>query len=154
MDKTKVNVALIEDDEQDARITAEAFAEGRLLVSLKTYDLATSFLEALERGEITDLILLDLNLPGMDGRELLEFLKTSDQYKSIPVIVLTTSKSEEDIIKSYRLHTNAYITKPVDPVQFIMVARSIENFWFEVVKIPTQSQAETPAHDIRSPDKS
>lgn len=139
MTKEPVKIFLIEDDEGDVRITREAFEEGKLLVDILHFETADRALAEIKAGNIPDLILLDLNLPGMDGRELLQILKEDDQYKSIPVVILTTSKSDEDIVKSYQLHANAYITKPVDPVQFIMVARSIENFWFEVVKLPLKN---------------
>ena len=85
-----------------------------------------------------DLILLDLNLPGKDGREVLKEVKEDDNLKKIPIVVLTTSKAEEDILKSYDLHANSYITKPVDFDQFINVIKSIESFWLEVVKLPSQ----------------
>ena len=85
-----------------------------------------------------DIILLDLNLPQKDGREVLEEIKTDENLKRIPVVVLTTSKAEEDIIKSYDLHANSYITKPVDFDQFIRVVRSIEDFWLEVVRLPSE----------------
>lgn len=83
-----------------------------------------------------DIILLDLNLPKKDGREVLEEIKRDDDLKNIPVVVLTTSKAEEDVLRSYNLHANAYITKPVDFDQFIKVIKSIEDFWLEVVMLP------------------
>jgi CheY-like chemotaxis protein len=134
--KEPIKIFLIEDDEGDVRITRESFAEGKLLVEMQHFETASSALEELSKGNCPDLILLDLNLPGMDGRELLHILKNTDPYKTIPVVILTTSKSEEDIVSSYKSHANAYITKPIDSVQFIMVAKTIENFWFEVVKLP------------------
>ena len=88
-----------------------------------------------------DLILLDLNLPKKDGREVLEEIKQSPALKSIPVVILTTSASEEDILRSYRLHANCYITKPVDLDGFLKVVKSIDNFWLSVVKLP---------HEVRS----
>lgn len=93
------------------------------------------------RGEYTsaarpDIILLDLNLPRMDGQEVLSQIKADDKLKNIPVVVLTTSSSEEDILKSYALHANCYITKPVDLEQFTKVVMSIEEFWFSIVKLP------------------
>ena len=87
-----------------------------------------------------DIILLDLNLPQKDGREVLEEIKTDDKLKRIPVVVLTTSKAEEDIVKSYDLHANSYITKPVDFDQFIRVIKSIEDFWLEVVRLPSSKK--------------
>ncbi|WP_243684321.1 response regulator [Methanosarcina barkeri] len=85
-----------------------------------------------------DIMLLDLNLPKKDGREVLEEVKSDDKLKNIPIVVLTTSKADEDILKSYNLHANAYITKPVDFDQFLDVVRSIENFWLEIVKLPSK----------------
>ena len=85
-----------------------------------------------------DLILLDLNLPKKDGREVLEEIKQDPDLKRIPVVILTTSKAEEDIIKSYELHANCYITKPVDLEQFITVVKSIEDFWLTIVKLPSE----------------
>ncbi len=85
-----------------------------------------------------DLILLDLNLPKKDGREVLKEVKEDNDLKKIPIVVLTTSKAEEDILKSYDLHANSYITKPVDFDQFITVIKSIESFWLEVVKLPSE----------------
>jgi chemotaxis family two-component system response regulator Rcp1 len=85
-----------------------------------------------------DLILLDLNLPKKDGREVLEEIKNSPNLKRIPVVILTTSKAEQDILKSYNLHANCYITKPVDLEQFIIVVKSIEEFWFTIVKLPSE----------------
>lgn len=88
-----------------------------------------------------DLVLLDLNLPGMDGREVLEQIKTDSSLRSIPVVVLTTSEAEQDILQSYDLHANCYIRKPVDLDQFITVVRSIEDFWLTIVKLPSPSRA-------------
>ncbi len=83
-------------------------------------------------------MLLDLNLPKKDGREVLEEVKSDDELKNIPIVVLTTSKAEEDILRSYNLHANAYIAKPVDFDQFLDVVKSIENFWLEIVKLPSK----------------
>jgi two-component system, chemotaxis family, response regulator Rcp1 len=88
-----------------------------------------------------DLILLDLNLPKKDGREVLEEIKESPALKSIPVVILTTSASEEDILRSYRLHANCYITKPVDLAGFLKVVKSIDNFWLSVVKLPHEPRS-------------
>ena len=87
-----------------------------------------------------DLILLDLNLPKKDGREVLEEIKNDDDLKTIPVVVLTVSKSEEDILKSYNLHANCYITKPVDLNQFMKVIRSVQEFWLTIVKLPPKNR--------------
>ncbi len=145
MKKEPIKIFLVEDDEGDVRITKDAFEEGKLLVDMVHYETADLTLEAIRSGIIPDLILLDLNLPGMDGRELLTILKSDPQYISIPVVILTTSKSEEDIVRSYQQHCNAYITKPVNSVQFITVAKTIENFWFQVVK--TTPSTDTGVYD-------
>jgi CheY-like chemotaxis protein len=86
-----------------------------------------------------DIILLDLNMPRMDGRELLQHIKADESLAAIPVVVLTTSKAEEDIVRSYQLHANCYITKPVDLEQFLKVVRSIEDFWLTVVRLPPKT---------------
>ena len=142
-DARPVEILMVEDNPGDVRLTQEALKEGRLWNRLVV---AQDGLEALEylrrRGRFQkaarpDLILLDLNLPKKDGREVLAEIKADEALKLIPVVVLTTSKSEEDILKSYKLHANCYITKPVDFGQFASVVQSIEDFWFTVVKLPT-----------------
>lgn len=133
-----VEILMVEDNPGDVRLTQEALKEGKLWNHLTV---ARDGVEALEclRGQSPhpDLILLDLNLPKKDGREVLADIKNDERLKLIPVVVLTTSKAEEDILRSYKLHANCYITKPVDFRQFGSVVRSIENFWFTVVKLPT-----------------
>jgi len=120
----------------------EALKEGKVLNKLHV---AADGIEALEflrkQGKFAnairpDIILLDLNLPKKDGREVLAEIKNDPNLRRIPVVVLTTSKAEEDIVKSYDLHANCFITKPVDLDQFIFVVQSIEDFWFEIVKLP------------------
>jgi chemotaxis family two-component system response regulator Rcp1 len=137
-----IDILLVEDNPGDVRLTTEALKEGKVLNKLH---IAVDGIEALEflRHEgkfITavhpDIILLDLNLPRMDGRELLAIIKNDPKLRRIPVVILTTSKAEEDIIKSYDLHANCYITKPVDLDQFILVVKSVEEFWFTIVKLP------------------
>ena len=137
-----IDILLIEDNPADARLTAEAFKEGRLRHRLTV---ARDGVEALEmlRGGVPqpwatrpDLILLDLNLPRMDGREVLAAIKSDDQLRRIPVIILTTSAAEEDIQRCYDLHSNCFITKPVDIDDFIDVVKIIEAFWFRVVQLP------------------
>ena len=141
-DARPVEILMVEDNPGDVRLTQEALKEGRLWNRLVV---AQDGIEALEylrrRGRFQkaarpDLILLDLNLPKKDGREVLAEIKADEALKLIPVVVLTTSKSEEDILKSYTLHANCYITKPVDFPQFAAVVQSIEDFWFTVVKLP------------------
>jgi CheY-like chemotaxis protein len=137
-----VNILLVEDNPGDVRLTQEALREGKLM---NTLHVAGDGVEAIDflrrRGKFAqapeaDIILLDLNLPRMDGREVLAEIKIDPLLKKIPVIVLTTSAAEEDIIGAYNLYANCYITKPVDFRKFSDVIRSIENFWFNIVKLP------------------
>ena len=137
-----VEVLLVEDNPGDVRLTQEAFKEGKLSNGLRVVMDGVEAMAFLRReGEYADaprpdIILLDLNLPKKDGREVLAEIKDDDDLKSIPVIILTTSDAEEDIIRTYNHHANCYITKPVDLEQLINVVRSIENFWLTVVKLP------------------
>jgi len=137
-----VEILLVEDNPGDIRLTQEGLKETKMLNNLHV---AMDGVEALDfllkRGKHTnatrpDLILLDLNLPKIDGRELLKQIKTDENLKRIPVVILTSSRAEEDIIKTYNLHANCYITKPVDFNQFLHVIRSIDNFWLGIVKLP------------------
>jgi len=140
-----VEILLVEDNAGDVRLTQEALKEGKMSNHLCV---AADGLEALailrrqnEYADATrpDLILLDLNLPRMDGRELLAEIKTDENLRRIPVVILTTSEAEEDIIRTYDLHANCYITKPVDYDQFIRVVKSIEDFWLTIVKLPSRN---------------
>ncbi|MHC1740609.1 MAG: response regulator [Anaerolineaceae bacterium] len=137
-----IDILLVEDNPGDVRLTREALKEGKVLNSLHVVGDGIEALEFLRHeGEYAtaahpDIILLDLNLPRMDGRELLAKIKTDPKLRRIPVVILTTSKAEEDIIKTYDLHANCYITKPVDLDQFITVVKSVEEFWFTIVKLP------------------
>ncbi|MEA2045715.1 MAG: response regulator [Euryarchaeota archaeon] len=137
-----VEVLLVEDNPGDVRLTQEAFKEGKLSNGLHVVMDGVEAMAFLRRkGEYADaprpdIILLDLNLPKKDGREVLAEIKDDDGLKSIPVIILTTSDAEEDIIRTYNHHANCYITKPVDLEQLINVVRSIEDFWLTVVKLP------------------
>jgi CheY-like chemotaxis protein len=139
-----VKILLVEDNPGDVRLTQEAFKENKVRNSLSVVEDGLEAMAFLHRaGKYTeaprpDLILLDLNLPKKNGREVLKEIKEDPKLKSIPVVVLTTSKAEEDIIKSYNLHANCYITKPVDLEQFITVVKSIEDFWLTVVKLPSE----------------
>jgi chemotaxis family two-component system response regulator Rcp1 len=137
-----VEILLVEDNPADIRLTQEALRDSKLVNRLH---LARDGIEALdflcrrngfEDAPRPDLILLDLNLPRMDGRELLEQIKSMPEMGTIPVVVLTTSQADEDILRSYRLHANCYITKPVDFDRFIAVVQGIEGFWFSIVKLP------------------
>lgn len=137
-----VEILLVEDNPGDARLTAIALERNKIVVNLNVVTDGGKAMAYLNReGEYAkvprpDLILLDLNLPIMDGREVLADIKSNPKLKHIPVVVLTTSEAEEDIVKTYALHANCFITKPVDLNQFIKVVSSIENFWFTVVKLP------------------
>lgn len=138
-----VEILLIEDSPSDVRLTVEALAEAKLRNTIHVAPDGESALAFLRRpGERRpQLILLDLNLPGMDGREVLQEIKSDPELSVIPVVVLTTSKSDEDVLRAYRLHTNCYIRKPVDLDQFVRVVQSIHDFWLAVVQLPPQENA-------------
>ncbi len=137
-----VEVLLVEDNPGDVRLTLEALKDGKVNNHLSVVEDGVEALAFLRRegkyadASRPDLILLDLNLPKKDGREVFAEIKTDEDLKRIPVVVLTTSKAEEDILKTYNLHANCYITKPVDFDQFVIVVRLIEDFWFTIVKLP------------------
>jgi CheY-like chemotaxis protein len=137
-----VEILLVEDNPGDVRLTIEAMREGKVRNNLSVVRDGVEALEFLRRqGSFKDavrpdLILLDLNLPRRDGREVLGDIKADPALRSIPVVVLTTSSAEADILKSYALHANCYITKPVDLEQFVNVVKSIDDFWLTVVKLP------------------
>jgi chemotaxis family two-component system response regulator Rcp1 len=137
-----IEVLLVEDSPGDVRLTQEAFKDAKVHINLHVASDGAKAMAFLNReGEHTnaprpDLVLLDLNLPKKDGREVLKEIKESPTLKSIPVVILTTSSSEADILKSYRLHANCYITKPVGLDGFLTVVKSIDNFWLSVVKLP------------------
>ena len=137
-----IEVLLVEDSPGDVRLTKEAFKEAKVCINLRVVtDGVRAMAFLLREGEYAnaprpDLILLDLNLPKKDGREVLAEIKESPALKSIPVVVLTTSAAEEDILRSYLLHANCYITKPVGLEGFLKVVQSIDNFWLTVVKLP------------------
>ncbi|MDG5758157.1 response regulator [Natronococcus sp. A-GB1] len=139
---------LVEDNPGDVRLTREAFKQGRIDNDLHTVSDGSDALDFLhQRGEYEDaprpdLVLLDLNLPRKDGEEVLADLKDDPQLQSIPVIVLTSSRAEEDIARSYELHANAYLTKPVDPDEFIETVRAFEKFWFSVVRLPPEEEGQ------------
>ena len=137
-----IEILLVDDNPGDIRLTQEALKESKVLNNIHIVEDGLEALEFLRKegrfkNVITpDIILLDLNLPKRNGREVLAEIKNDDFLKKIPVVILTISRAEEDILKSYRLHANCYITKPVDMDQFIKIVRSIENFWFSIVKLP------------------
>ena len=137
-----VEILLVEDNPGDVRLTQEALKSDSLWSTLRVVRdgvEATAYLrrEGEFRGAVRpDLILLDLNLPRKDGREVLAEIKADDDLKLIPVVVLTTSQATEDVLKAYGSHDNCYITKPVDLHKFMTVLKSIENFWFAIVRLP------------------
>lgn len=141
-----IDVLLVEDDPGDALITREAFAankvDTRLAATLHVVSDGVCALDFLhKRGEYTeaptpDLVLLDLNLPGMSGHEVLAAVKEDPVLRQIPVVVLTTSEAEEDVLRSYELHANAYVTKPVDFDRFLEVVRHIDEFFVTVARLP------------------
>ncbi|MGB8491425.1 MAG: response regulator [Bacteroidales bacterium] len=137
-----VDILIVEDNKGDARLIQEILNESKLFNSLF---MAKDGVEAMDflhkKGKYRnmprpDLIILDLNLPKKDGREVLSEIKSDWDLKHIPIVIMTISQAEEDILKSYNLHANCYITKPIDLNQFIKVVKSIEDFWFSVVKLP------------------
>ena len=138
-----IDILLVEDNPGDVRLTIEALKDGKVRNRLSVVQDGVEALAFLRReGKYAgaprpDLILLDLNLPKKDGRAVLSEIKADEHLKRIPVVVLTTSSSEQDILKTYELHANCYITKPVDLEQFIEVVKGIEDFWLTIVKLPT-----------------
>ena len=137
-----IEILLVEDNPGDVRLTRESLKEGKVYNNLSVARDGVEALEFLHReGEFEDapfpdLILLDLNLPRKNGRELLAEIKQDPDLKRIPVVILTTSKDEADILKTYNLHANCYITKPVSLDEFIIIVKSIESFWMTIVKLP------------------
>ncbi|WP_446416754.1 response regulator [Coleofasciculus sp.] len=137
-----IEILLVEDDPGDIDLIEEALEDAKLQINLNSVRDGVEALAYLRReGKYTqaispDLILLDLNLPRRDGREVLQDIKGDNYFKRIPVVVLTTSDAEEDILKSYNLGANCYVSKPLGMQDFIKIVESIENFWFTVVKLP------------------
>lgn len=144
MDGKLVEILLIEDNAGDARLVLEALRDAKVRNNLTWVADGEDGIVFLRReGKYAaaprpDLILLDLNLPRRDGRELLAEIKADEKFRRVPVVVLTTSQAEEDILRAYNLNANCYITKPVDLDQFIKVIRSIEDFWLTIVKLPSK----------------
>jgi CheY-like chemotaxis protein len=140
-----IEILLVEDNPADVRLTTEMLKEEKSYNNLHVVSDGVEAMAFLRKeGKYAkavrpDLILLDLNLPKKDGREVLKEIKEDEDLKIIPVVVLTVSKAEEDILKSYKLHANCYITKPVDLKQFIIVAKSIQDFWLAIVKLPPKT---------------
>ncbi len=140
--KSPVEILPVEDNPGDERLTREALREGKVYHNLHWVKDGVQAMEFLRhQGRYAgvprpDIVLLDLNLPKKDGREVLEEIKTDEDLKRIPVVVLTTSKAEEDVLRTYNLHANCYVTKPVDLEKFIVVVKSIDVFWLTVVTLP------------------
>ena len=137
-----IDILLVEDNTGDIRLTKEVLKEGKISNTLNVVtDGEEALMYLMKEGKYSnaqspDLILLDLNLPKIDGRQVLEQIKNHPKLKIIPVIVLTTSEAEQDVLKMYENHANCYITKPVDFEQFISVIRMIEDFWLTLVRLP------------------
>lgn len=139
-----IEILLVEDSPGDVRLTREVLKDGKMLNNLNVVGDGVEALAFLGKknqyatAPRPDLILLDLNLPKKDGREVLAEIKTDRHWQRIPIVVLTTSQAEEDILKAYNLHANCYITKPIDLDQFIKVLQAIEDFWLTIVKLPAE----------------
>lgn len=144
-DSQPVHVLLVEDNPADVRLTREVLADGKITNTLHVVadgEEAMAFLRnngPFASAPRPDLILLDLNLPKKDGREVLAEVKSDPSLKLIPVVILTTSRSDRDILESYNLHANCYISKPVDLLQFMEVVRTIEDFWLSIVRLPSRT---------------
>lgn len=141
-----LEVLLIEDDPGDVELTKEALEDSKVMVNLHVVEDGVEAMAFLRREDkfaeavCPDVILLDLSLPKKDGREVLMEVKQDGDLKSIPVVILTTSSAEEDIVRTYTLGANCYVTKPIGLDQFVRVVQSIEEFWFTVVKLPTRAR--------------
>ena len=135
-----INILLVEDNEGDIVLTTEALEDSKIInkvTVMRDGRAAIDFFEAINnKGDYPDLVLLDVNLPKISGHEVLLFIKQSEKYKSIPVIMLTTSSSERDILLSYENYVNCYITKPIDVSDFMQAIAKIEDFWINIVSIP------------------
>ncbi len=142
-----IEILLVEDSPSDVELTVSALATAKVINRLSVVEDGVQAIQYLRReGEYTkaarpDLILLDLNLPRKDGREVLAEIKTDNALKTIPVVVLTTSQAERDVLHAYAHHANCYVTKPVDFPQFLQVVEAIEGFWLSVVKLPPEKKA-------------
>jgi chemotaxis family two-component system response regulator Rcp1 len=141
-----IKILLVEDNPGDARLAVEALKDSKIHNNLYHVEDGVEAMRFLHREEryaevpLPDLILLDLNLPRKDGREVLEEIKDDPALKLIPVVVLTTSEAERDLVRTYGLHANAYVVKPIDLDRFIEVVRAIEDFWFSIVKLPQMDE--------------
>jgi len=137
-----INILLIEDNEGDILLTTEAFENSKIvnkITAIRDGEKAINFFKALTNKEdIPHLVLLDVNLPKVNGHEVLTYIKNSERFKSVPVIMLTTSSSEKDVLRSYKNHVNCYITKPIDLSDFMKAISKIEDFWINIVSIPVK----------------
>jgi CheY-like chemotaxis protein len=137
-----IEILLVEDSPTDARLTIETLRDGKLRNHIRHVEEGEEAMAILRRegkeaaAPRPDLILLDLSLPGMDGKEVLQEIKQHPDLKRIPVVIMTSSRAERDMLEAYNKHANCYVTKPVDVGQFIGVVKKIEDFWFTVVKLP------------------
>lgn len=137
-----IDILMVEDDPGDVRLTREALKGSKILHSLNVVEDGVAALDYLRKvapfqnAVRPDLVLLDLNLPKKDGREVLSAMKQDAALKTIPVVILTTSQAEEDVLRAYNLNANCYVTKPVDFDQFMRIVRTIEEFWLNVVTLP------------------
>jgi two-component system, chemotaxis family, response regulator Rcp1 len=142
--RREIEILLVEDNPGDIRLAQEALKEAKVQSQLHVAEDGVAAIAFLRRegtyhnAPRPDLILLDLNLPKKDGREVLHEIKQDPDLKRIPVVVLTTSRDEEDVLKSYNLHANCYVTKPVALEELIQIVRNIDNFWFTIVRLPTE----------------
>jgi len=140
--RSPIEILLVEDNPGDERLTREALKEGKVYHKLHWAKDGVEAMDFLQRrgkhrdAPRPDIILLDLNLPKKDGREVLLEIKQDPELRAIPVVILTTSQAEEDVLRSYDLHANCYVTKPVDLEKFIVVVQSIDRFWLTVVTLP------------------
>lgn len=148
-----VEFLLVEDNPGDVRLTREALKDSKVRNNLNVLGDGISALAYLrnespyENALRPDIILLDLNLPKMDGREVLSKIKADPAFRRIPVVVITSSEAEQDILRTYDLHVNCYVTKPVDLDQFIKVVQSIESFWLTIVQLPMFDEVESSSRD-------
>jgi len=148
-DGRPIEILLVEDSPSDTELTQEALREAKVRNHLSTVEDGVLAMDFLRRRGVfagaprPDLIMLDLNLPRKDGREVLAEIKEDPELKTIPVVVLTTSQADQDILRAYHLHANCYITKPVDFEQFLQAIRSIESFWLLVVTLPPKALRST-----------
>ncbi len=148
-----IDILLVEDNPGDIDLTREALEEAKVLNRLHVVEDGEQALDfVFRRGQFTDaprpdLILLDLNLPKRDGREVLEAIRSDANMTDIPIVILTSSQAEEDIVRAYRLHANCYITKPVNFVQFLKIIHAIEDFWLTIVKLPRGGDCKEASHE-------